>query len=139
MEILADRVINPDYNYIANLFQKYKEEALRSSNRKSMFKRLEVVVKDYNNLGHKKAVLQEYDACVRKSFILYIVTSLMSHVHEKIPQAGELYYMDASASFDSLNTSITFLYTSCMAGVFPLGLFVISDEFEIILEKAVII
>jgi len=63
----------------------------------------------------------------------------MSHVHEKIPQAGELCYMDASAFFDSLNTSIILLYISYIADALPLGLFVISDEFKITLEKVVII
>ena len=63
----------------------------------------------------------------------------MCHVHEKVPQAGELCYMDASASFDPLNTSITLLYTSCAAGALPLRLFITSDELEITLEKAVII
>jgi hypothetical protein len=45
--------------------------------------------------------------------------------------------MDASASFEPLNTSITLLYTSCAAGALPLGLFITSDELEITLEKAV--
>ena len=45
--------------------------------------------------------------------------------------------MDASASFDPLNTSITLLYTSCAASALPLGLFITSDELEITLEKAV--
>jgi hypothetical protein len=45
-------------------------------------------------------------------------------------------YMDTSASFEPLNTSITLLYTSCAVGALPLRLFIISDELEIILEKA---
>ena len=44
--------------------------------------------------------------------------------------------MDASASFEPLNTSITLLYTSCAVGALPLGLFITSDELEITLEKA---
>lgn len=84
MEILADRAINPDYGYVANLFRQYREETLGSCNGESMFKRLEVVVEEYNNSGRGKAVLQEYDARVGKSFILCIVTGLMRHVHEKI-------------------------------------------------------
>ena len=50
-----------------------------------MFKHLEVIIKNYNNSSYKKTVLQKYDACVRKSFILCIIISLMSHVHKKIP------------------------------------------------------
>jgi hypothetical protein len=71
-----------------------------------------------------------------KVFILCIVTNLMSRVHKKILQSGELYYMGAPASFEPLNTSITLLYTSCMARALPLGLFITSDESKITLEKA---
>ncbi len=63
----------------------------------------------------------------------------MSRVHKKILQLGELCYMNASASFDPLNTSITLLYTSCSVRTLPLGVLITSDELEITLEKAVII
>ena len=45
--------------------------------------------------------------------------------------------MDASASFEKLNTSITLLYTSCAVGVLPLGIFITSDELETTLENAI--
>ena len=45
--------------------------------------------------------------------------------------------MDASASFEALNTSITLLYTSCAVGALPLGLLITSDESEVTLEKGV--
>ncbi|GBC01669.1 hypothetical protein RclHR1_04290005 [Rhizophagus clarus] len=110
IELLADRSVNPDYDYVAKLFQEYREAVLGSRN--------------------------EYDARTGKSFILCIVTGLMSRIHEKVPQAAEICYVDASASFEPLNTSITLLYTSCAIGALPLGLIVTSDELEITLEKA---
>jgi len=134
--LLADWATNPDYDYIAKLFQKYRKSALGDRNGGSMFKRLGEVVNDYNNSGREKAVLQEYDSCTGKALILCVVTSLISRVHEKILQSGELCYMDASASFEPLNTSITLLYTSCVVRALPLGLFITSDELEITLEKA---
>ena len=136
LETLADRAKNPDYDYVAKLFQNYREVSLGGSNGKLMFERLAELVQDYNDSGQGKAVLQEYDAHAGKAFILCIVTSLMCRVHEKVLQAGELCYVDASASFDPLNSSITLLYTSCAVGALPLGLFVTSDELEITLEKA---
>lgn len=81
-----------------------------------MFERLAEIVKDYNNSDRGRAVLQEYDMNSGKAFILCIVTNLMCRVHEKIQQAGELCYMDASSSFEPLNTSITLFFTSC-AGI----------------------
>jgi len=134
--LLADRSTNPDYDYVFHLFQQYRETALGDRNGSLMFKRLVEVVNEYNNSGKGKAVLQEYDSRTGKAFILCVVTGLMSRVHEKILQSGEICYMDASASFEPLNTSITLLYTSCAIGALPLGLFITSDELEITLEKA---
>ncbi|CAB4443023.1 unnamed protein product [Rhizophagus irregularis] len=79
--------------------------------------------------------MQEYDIQTGKAIILCIVSSLMCCIHEKILQAEEIYYVDASTSFEPLNTSITLLYTSCAAGTLPLGVLITSDESEIILEK----
>ena len=138
LEVLADRASNPDYDYVYNLFNKYRKNSLGSCNGKEMFERLASIVEDYNNSGQGKAVLQEYDTHTGKAFILCIVTGLICRVHEKVPQACELCYMDASASFEPLNTSITLLYTSCAIGALPLRLFITSDELEITLEKAVI-
>ncbi len=63
----------------------------------------------------------------------------MSRVHKKISQLGELCYMDASTSFNSLNTSVILLYTSYSVRALPLGVLITLDELEITLEKAVII
>ncbi|CAG8481492.1 6050_t:CDS:2 [Scutellospora calospora] len=118
------------------LLEKYREVALGCCNGKPMFERLSTIIEDYNTSGLGKAVMQEYDANSKNAFILCIVTNLMARVHEKIIQAGEICYVDASASFDSLNTSVTLLYTSCAAGALPLGLFLTSDETETTLINA---
>jgi hypothetical protein len=104
LEVLADRTINPGYNYVTKLFQQYREAALGSSNGKLMFERLADMVQDYNSLGQGRAILQEYDTHAGKAFIMCIVTNLMCRVHERVLQAGELCYVDASASFDPLNS-----------------------------------
>ncbi|PKC01651.1 hypothetical protein RhiirA5_456016 [Rhizophagus irregularis] len=62
MEILADRAKNPDYDYVAKIFQQYRESALGSRNSKPMFERLKQIVEDYDDSGQGRAVLQEYDA-----------------------------------------------------------------------------
>ncbi|GBC31486.2 hypothetical protein GLOIN_2v252347 [Rhizophagus irregularis DAOM 181602=DAOM 197198] len=139
MEILADRAKNPDYDYVAKIFQQYRESALGSRNSKPMFERLKQIVEDYDDSGQGRAVLQEYNASSGSVFILCIVTNLMSRVHEKIRQSEEICYMDASAAFDPLNTSITLLYSSCAVGALPLGVLFTSDELEITLEKVTIL
>ncbi|POG80618.1 hypothetical protein GLOIN_2v252347 [Rhizophagus irregularis DAOM 181602=DAOM 197198] len=138
MEILADRAKNPDYDYVAKIFQQYRESALGSRNSKPMFERLKQIVEDYDDSGQGRAVLQEYNASSGSVFILCIVTNLMSRVHEKIRQSEEICYMDASAAFDPLNTSITLLYSSCAVGALPLGVLFTSDELEITLEKTIL-
>ncbi|GBC01562.1 hypothetical protein RclHR1_04230007 [Rhizophagus clarus] len=137
LEILADRAKNPNYDYVAKLFQKYRESALGSHNGKPMFEHLKEIVEEYNGSGQGRAILQEYNANSGNAFILYIVTNLMARVNEKVHQAGKICYMNASAAFDPLNTLITLLYTSCTVGALPLGVFFTSDELEITLEKAV--
>jgi len=97
--LLANRAKNPDYDYIAKLFHKYRETELGARNGSSMFQRLAKVVNDFNNSGRGKATFQEYNADAGKSFILCIVTEFMCRVHKKV-QAGELCYMDASSSFE---------------------------------------
>ena len=139
IEMLADRATNSDYGYVARLFQEYRDNTLGSRNGRKMFERLAETIENYNKSDNGRAAMQEYDSQAGKAFILCIVTSLMCRIHEKIPQAGELCYMDASASFEPLNTSITLLYTSCAAGALPLGVLITSDESEVTLEKAVII
>ena len=76
--LLADRSTNPDYDYVFNLFRRYRETALGDRNGSLMFKRLVEVVNEYNNSGKGKAALQEYDSQTGKAFILCVVTGLMS-------------------------------------------------------------
>lgn len=134
-KLLANRGQNPDYGYILHLFEQYRNNHLGGRNGMLMFQRLKDEVNNYNNSGQGRAIFQEYDSQLGKAYILCIVTNLMSRIHEKIHQASELCYVDASASFEPLNTSVTLLYTSCVAGALPLGIIITSDELEITLKR----
>ena len=61
----------------------------------------------------------------------------MSQVYERIRQIDEICYIDIFVSFESLNTLIMLLYTSCIADALPLGLFITSDELKITFKKAI--
>lgn len=137
VQLLADRAKNPDQGFIKHLYNQFRKSQLGDQNRRDMFIRLEEMVNEYNNSGKGRAIFQTYNSSTNTPFILCIVTNLMKRVHEKIHQAGELCYFDASASFDPLNTSISLLYTSCAAGALPLGLFLTSDEAEVTIENAI--
>ncbi|CAG8477470.1 14558_t:CDS:2 [Gigaspora margarita] len=106
--ILADRAVNPDFGYVTNLFKKFRISQLGAKNGINMFERLESEVEN----------------------------NLMQRIHEKIRQAGDICYVDASSSFDLLNTSLTLLYTSCAVGALPLGIILTSDESEDTLKSA---
>ncbi|RIB21214.1 hypothetical protein C2G38_2177236 [Gigaspora rosea] len=108
IETLADRAVNPDYTYVLHLYEQYRNSQLGGPNGVSMFQRLSEEVLNYN-----------------------------LSVHKEVRESSEICYMDASASFEPLNTSVTLLYTSCVAGALPLGVFITSDELAITIEKAI--
>ncbi|CAG8809923.1 20054_t:CDS:2, partial [Gigaspora margarita] len=105
--ILADRAVNPDIGYVTNLYKKFCMSQLGVQNGINMFECLESEVENYNKLGYGKAIFQPFDKNKKQSFVLYMLSS-----------------------FDSLNTSMTFLYTSCAIGALPLGVILTSDESE---------
>lgn len=137
-QLLADRSKNPDNGFLKYLYSKFCATQLGDRNGKGIFERLQEVVTFYNNSGKGKAALQIYNSTTQSPFILCVVTNLMMRIHEKIHQASELCYFDASASFDPLNTSISLLYTNCVASALLLGLFLTSDETEVTIEMRLI-
>ncbi len=63
----------------------------------------------------------------------------MCHIYKQVLQASKLYYINASISFEPFNTSIILLYIRCLVNTLPLGLFVISNKFEVTLKKTITI
>ena len=60
--------------------------------------------------------------------VLDICTPLMASVHEHVTQAGELMFVDSSASLDDFNNPMFILSTSSAAGGLPLGVVITSGE-----------
>ena len=52
----------------------------------------------------------------------------MARVHEAIPQAGEMMFVDSSSSIDRYNLSIFILSTSHCGGGLPLRVLITSNE-----------
>ena len=156
MEELADRAINPSTQDISRLYNKWREQHLGPENGKEMFEKLEEYIKEYN-LRHKDEggciMLKRYSAehiepptddkepvLPRKkklklqkqkkeeSLTVAICTPLMARIHQGIPQAGELMYVDSTASIDRYNLSMFLLSTSHVGGGLPLGVMICSDE-----------
>ncbi|CAG8768835.1 7566_t:CDS:2 [Gigaspora margarita] len=59
--LLLDWTTNPNYHYIAKLFQQYYEIALGDCNSSLMFKCLANAIDNYNKLDKEKATLQKYN------------------------------------------------------------------------------
>ena len=57
-----------------------------------------------------------------------ISTPLMARVHQRIPQAGEMMFVDSSSSMDRYNLSMFVLSTNHCGGGVPLGVMIVSNE-----------
>ena len=57
-----------------------------------------------------------------------ICTPLMARVHQTVPQAGEMMFVDSSSSMDRYNLSTFILSTSHCGGGLPLGVMITSNE-----------
>ncbi|CAG8651955.1 6768_t:CDS:2, partial [Scutellospora calospora] len=68
---------------------------------------------------------------------LYHQFCLMRRVYEKILEASELCYLNASAAFDLLNTSISLLYTNCSVGALLLEIFLTLNEAKVTIENTI--
>ena len=59
---------------------------------------------------------------------IVICTHLMARVHQHIPQAGEIAYIDSTSSLDRYNLSMFVISTSHSGGGLSLGVLITSDE-----------
>eukprot|EP00118_Oscarella_pearsei_P019528 m.208172 g.208172 ORF g.208172 m.208172 type:complete len:540 (+) comp39701_c1_seq9:1438-3057(+) len=62
--------------------------------------------------------------------VMAICTPLMARAHEKVVQAGEMAFIDATSTLDRCNTSVFILSASTPTSGIPLGVIVTSDERE---------
>ncbi|CAG8646091.1 3032_t:CDS:2 [Gigaspora margarita] len=78
------------------------------------------------------------DGGIMRTFIInFVLLNLVIEMEKLDDKTGELCFLDVYASFDPLNTSISLLYTSCMAGALPSGIFSTFDEAEVATENAI--
>ena len=156
MHQLADRATNPSPQDVSLLYSKWRELHLGSENGEEMFKALDEFVAEYN-IRHKDdgghIFVQPYcaandndvqeltsndesDVPRRKKVKLQkemplsvaICTPLMARVHQTVPQAGEMMFVDSSSSMDRYNLSTFILSTSHCGGGLPLGVMITSNE-----------
>lgn len=139
---------------MSRLFDKWREH-LGPENGPKMFDMLDDYDKNYNlcnsesggcilvnRLGtvHQEASSDDEAAAPPRKKLKYqtfkkeipmsvvICTPLMARVHEQVPQAAEMMYVDSSSSMDRYNLSVFLLSTSHSGGALPLGAMIVSDE-----------
>ena len=130
--LLANRRFCPSATDVRRMFEKWRKETKGAPDGVGMFEELENIIKDYNKRdSHNggKCIVQRYErtACTEKPLILAVVTPLMARVHT-LPQAGEMVFLDASASIDRHNNPVYFLFTHHPSGALPLCVWVTSDN-----------
>ena len=140
--VLADRYVNPKKKDVYNLFDKWRKKNLGIKNGREMYEELEQRIKCYNEQNAAeggKAVIKRYSKHPDGSedpLIMAICTPLMVRVHNLVSQAGELVYMDSTASLDDCNNPVYVLSTSNAGGGLPLAVVVTSGESTSSLQQA---
>ena len=162
MVILGDRALNPNPQDVSRLYDKWRTKELGPENGCEMFKKLDEMIENYNKSSGGKIVMQKYatemydeKAKVSESDVndenepphkkrksvpsplnVAICTPLMARVHENIPQAGEIAFIDSTSSLDRYNLSMFVISTSHSGGGLPLGVLITSDEKSPTLEAS---
>ncbi|CAG8844880.1 5295_t:CDS:1, partial [Gigaspora margarita] len=130
-EVLADRAICPQKYDIYYLHKKFLDQSVGAKNGKEMFSRLAKEVEEFNTNEKGCAWMQPYIAPTSiepgQPLVLVVITNLMKRCHS-LQQAGELVYMDTTASLDAFNTPLTLLSASTPIGSLPLAAILTSDE-----------
>ena len=139
MTLLADRRYCPSATDVRRMFEKWRRQTKGAPDGIDMFQELEDAVKDYNKRHSMEGggcFIQRYEnaTCTEKPLILAVVTPLMARVHA-LPQAGEMVFLDASASIDRHNNPVYFLCTHHPAGALPLCVWVTSDNSQRTVES----
>ena len=151
---LGDRAFNPNPQDVSRLYDEWRTKELGPKNGCEMFKKLDEMIENYNKSSGGKIVMQKYatemydeKAEVSESDVndenepprkkrksvpsplnVAICTPLMARVHENIPQAGEIAFIDSTSSLDRYNLSMFVISTSHSGGGLPLGVLITSDE-----------
>ncbi|CAB4417636.1 unnamed protein product [Rhizophagus irregularis] len=67
--LLADRTTNSNYDFVNNLFKKYKTVHLGERNESNMFEKLQKEVQLYNEFGLGSAILHQYNKELEQLFV----------------------------------------------------------------------
>ena len=113
---------NPSLRAVTYMFQKWAKGTVGGYNDEDMFGALERYAATSNSVI-------EVERNASSSFCVALVTPFMKRVHA-LREAGEVVFVDATASVDRLNTAVVPLLCSSPAGALPLGVVFASSQDE---------
>ena len=148
--VLADRSINPSSQDVQRLFRSWRRSTVGDANGDTMFTRLNDEVNRYNRFTAAKPTcnsmllalqINKTDFLTGKGILTasqkklnsklkVYLSLLLSHLlwQERIQQAGEMVFCDATASLDRLNTPLFIISAATASGALPLAVVMTSGE-----------
>ena len=132
--ISANRAVMPDYKWCFNLYAKFKEEMFGKINSPEAMQKAHERIEKYNEeRGHKFAAIKQLG---NGDFVIACCDALCRRVHEKVPGAGDIAFMDMTSSLDRQDSKLMRIMTTSPAGGLPLGFCILSCETEAVIIEA---
>ena len=132
-KVSADRAIMPDYKWVFNFHATFMQKQFGKINSPEAFEKATRKVREYNEKhGETLCVIEQTD----EDTIVAVCDKLSRRVHEIVPQAGDVVYVDATSNLDLQDSKLVKLMTCSPAGGIPLGFVITSSESKKSLKKS---
>ena len=133
VQVSADRAVMPDYKWVFNFHAEFVKKAFGKINSPEAFEKATQKVQEYNERnGDTLCVIEQME----DNTIVAVCDNLSRRVHEILPQAGDIVYVDATSNLDRQDSKLIKLMTCSPAGGLPLGFVITHSESQKSLEKA---
>ena len=131
--VSADRAIMPDKKWVANYHAVYMQEAFGKINSPEAYEKAVEKVQEYNKKhGEELCVIKQMEGVT----IVAVCDKLSKRVHNELPQAGDIIYVDATSNLDRQDSKLIKFMTCSPAGGLPLGFVITPSEGEDVLQAA---
>ena len=126
---IANHSLNPTQRAIQWLRQKWLTKNVGGLDQVSM----KVCIDRYKSQNPDLDIV--YDIEDDGSFCILLITPFMRRVHQKIREAGEIVFIDATSNCDGLNTAVVPILCASPAGALPLAFLFLSSQDENMFTK----
>ena len=117
--VSADRANMPDCKWVFNFHASYMQKEFGKINSPEAVEKAVKKIKDYNEKnGNILCVMEQIDG----DTIVAVCDKLSRRVHEVLPQAGDIVYVDATSNLHRQDSKLVKFMTCSPAGGLPLGL-----------------